>query len=52
LDTLWRYSFSVADLSTVWVDFSVHRRDLTRVNIGDQVFIDPADGGPAIEAKI
>jgi len=52
LDTLWRYSFSVADLSTVWVDFSVHRRDLTQVNIGDQVFIDPADGKPAIETRI
>src|ERR1700687_5759082 len=45
-------AFVIADLSTVWVDFSVYRRDLTRVNIGDQIFIDPADGGPAIEAKI
>lgn len=45
-------AFVIADLSTVWVDFSVYRRDLKRVNIGDQVFIDPADGGPAIEAKI
>jgi membrane fusion protein, heavy metal efflux system len=45
-------AFVIADLSTVWVDFSVYRRDLTRVNIGDQVFIDPADGGPTIEAKV
>jgi cobalt-zinc-cadmium efflux system membrane fusion protein len=45
-------AFVIADLSTVWVDFSVYRRDLKRVDIGDQVFIDPADGGPAIEAKI
>ncbi len=45
-------AFVVADLSTVWVDFSVYRRDLTRVNIGDQVFIDPADSKPAIEAQI
>ena len=45
-------AFVIADLSTVWVDFSVYRRDLARVNLGDQVFIDPADGGPAIEAKI
>jgi cobalt-zinc-cadmium efflux system membrane fusion protein len=45
-------AFVIADLSTVWVDFSVYRRDLNRVHIGDQVFIDPADGGPAIEAKI
>jgi multidrug efflux pump subunit AcrA (membrane-fusion protein) len=34
-------AFVIADLSTVWIDFSVYRRDLTRVNIGDQVFIDP-----------
>lgn len=45
-------AFVIADLSTVWVDFSVYRRDLARVRVGDQVFIDPADGGPAIEAKI
>lgn len=45
-------AFVIADLSTVWVDFSVYRRDLTRVSIGDQVFIDPADGGPPIEAKV
>jgi multidrug efflux pump subunit AcrA (membrane-fusion protein) len=45
-------AFVIADLSTVWVDFSVYRRDLKRVNMGDQVFIDPADGGQAIEAKV
>lgn len=45
-------AFVVADLSTVWVDFSVYRRDLKRVSIGDQVFIDPADGGAPIDAKI
>lgn len=45
-------AFLIADLSTVWVDFSVYRRDLKRVSIGDQVFIDPADGGPPIEAKV
>ncbi len=45
-------AFVIADLSTVWVDFSVYRRDLKRVNIGDQVLIDPADGGQPIESKI
>lgn len=45
-------AFVIADLSTVWVDFSVYRRDLKRVSIGDQILIDPADGGPPIEAKI
>lgn len=45
-------AFLIADLSTVWVDFSVYRRDLKRVRIGDQVFIDPSDGEPPIEAKV
>jgi membrane fusion protein, heavy metal efflux system len=45
-------AFVIADLSTVWVDFSVHRRNLSRVKVGDQILIDPADGGPEIEAKI
>src|SRR6202011_2178896 len=51
-DSEQKPAFVIADLSTVWVDFSVYRRDLKRVNIGDQVVIDPADGGPAIEAKV
>ncbi|MBI3700554.1 MAG: efflux RND transporter periplasmic adaptor subunit [Afipia sp.] len=45
-------AFVIADLSTVWVDFSVYRRDLKRVRIGDQVLIDPADGGPPIDSKV
>ncbi len=45
-------AFVIADLSSVWVDFSVYRRDLKRVKIGDQVLIDPADGGQPIETKI
>lgn len=45
-------AFVIADLSIVWVDFSVYRRDLGRVKVGDQILIDPADGGPKIEAKI
>jgi multidrug efflux pump subunit AcrA (membrane-fusion protein) len=45
-------AFVIADLSTVWVDFSVYRRDLKRVHLGDQVFIDPTDGGAAVEARI
>ena len=45
-------AFVIADLSTVWIDFSVYRRDLKRVSIGDQVFIDPADGEPPIEARV
>jgi membrane fusion protein, heavy metal efflux system len=45
-------AFVVADLSTVWIDLSVYRRDLGKVHVGDQVFIDPADGGTPIEARI
>jgi len=45
-------AFVIADLSAVWIDFSVYRRDLSRVNIGDQILIDPADGGPTVEARI
>lgn len=38
-------AFVVADLSTVWVDFSVYRRDLNRVSVGDQVSIDRLTAG-------
>jgi multidrug efflux pump subunit AcrA (membrane-fusion protein) len=45
-------AFVIADLATVWVDFSVYRRDLSRVRVGDQILIDSADGGPTIETRI
>lgn len=45
-------AFTVADLSTVWVDFSIYRRDMNRVRLGDQVLVDPGDGGPQVETKI
>ncbi len=45
-------AFTIADLSNVWIDFSVYRRDLIRVRIGDTVMIDAEDGGPKIEAKL
>lgn len=45
-------AFTVADISTVWVDLSVYRRDLPRVKLGDTVVIDIGDGGKPIEAKI
>ena len=44
--------FTVADLSTMWVDFSVYRRDFSRVRLGDAVTIDVGDGGPPVEARI
>jgi cobalt-zinc-cadmium efflux system membrane fusion protein len=45
-------AFIIADLSRVWIDFSVYRRDLNRVRVGDTVMIDAEDGGPTIEAKL
>ena len=45
-------AFVIADLSSVWVDFSIYRRDIGKVHVGDQVSIDPADGRPPIGAKI
>lgn len=44
--------FTIADLSTMWVDFAVYRQDFSRVRIGDPISIDVGDGGPHIEAKI
>jgi cobalt-zinc-cadmium efflux system membrane fusion protein len=44
--------FTIADLSTLWIDFSVYRRDFSRVHIGDAVSIDVGDGGPPIDARI
>jgi len=45
-------AFTIADLSTVWIDFSVHRRDLKRVAVDSVVFVDAEDGGSPIETKI
>ena len=39
--------FTIADLSTMWIDFAVYRRDFARVRLGDAVLIDVGDGGPA-----
>jgi cobalt-zinc-cadmium efflux system membrane fusion protein len=44
--------FTIADLSTMWMDLSVYRRDFSKVRIGDPVSIDVGDGGPIIESKI
>ena len=45
-------AFVVADISTVWVDLSVYRRDLPRVRMGDRILIDAGDGGNPIEASL
>ena len=45
-------AFVIADLSTVWVDFAVHRRDLGRVQVGNTVMIATDDGRPSVDAKL
>jgi cobalt-zinc-cadmium efflux system membrane fusion protein len=45
-------AFVVADLSTIWAELSVYRHDFKRVRIGDEVLIDPDDGGRDIKATI
>ncbi len=44
--------FVIVDLSTVWADFSVHRRDLTRVRVGDTILVNADDGHAPKETKI
>jgi len=45
-------AFVVADLSSVWIDFSVYRRDMPRVRNGDTVLIESDNGGVPVDAKI
>jgi cobalt-zinc-cadmium efflux system membrane fusion protein len=45
-------AFVVADLSTIWVDLSIYHQDLKRVRIGDEVLIDPDDGGDEIKGSV
>ena len=47
-----KHAFTVSDLSTVWVDLSVPRRDLRRVKVGDTVVVDVEDGGPPVTTKV
>lgn len=44
--------FTVADLSTVWVDLSVFRRDFALLKEGQAVLIHAGEGTKAIESKI
>ena len=44
--------FVVADLSTVWADFSVFQRDFARVKPGNTVLVEVGDGGAPVEARI
>lgn len=37
-------AFIIADLSTVWVDFQVHQRDLPSIQLGQTVLVDNGQG--------
>src|SRR5229473_1261339 len=44
--------FIVADLSTVWVDFSVYRRESQDLKVGQKVLIQPSESADKIESTI
>ena len=44
--------FTIADLSSVWVDLSVFRQDFARLQTGQAVWIHPGDDAESIETKI
>jgi cobalt-zinc-cadmium efflux system membrane fusion protein len=44
--------FVVADLSTVWIDFSIYRQDFPRIKVGQRVVIEGGEGMPTVEGKI
>lgn len=44
--------FTVADLSTVWVELSVFPRDLAKVKVGQRVRVKTADSGLSAEGKV
>ena len=44
--------FTVADLSTVWVELSVFPRDLAKVKVGQTVRVKSADTGLSAEGKV
>ena len=47
-----RALFTVADLSTVWVELSVFPRDLAKVRVGQPVRVRSADTGHTAEGKV
>jgi cobalt-zinc-cadmium efflux system membrane fusion protein len=47
-----RELFQIADLSSVWVDLDVYRRDFGRLRVGQPVRIDAGDGAPPVESAL
>jgi cobalt-zinc-cadmium efflux system membrane fusion protein len=44
--------FQIADLSSVWVDLDVYRRDFGRLRVGQPVRVDAGDGGEPVQTTI
>ncbi len=44
--------FTVADLTSVWIDFHVSLRESARVRVGQSVTVDAGDGSPPMEATV
>lgn len=44
--------FVIADLSSVWAELAVYRRDAARIRAGQALRLRPADGGDDVEARI
>jgi cobalt-zinc-cadmium efflux system membrane fusion protein len=47
-----RELFQIADLSTVWVDLDVYRRDFGRLRVGQPVRIDAGDGSAPVQSTL
>jgi cobalt-zinc-cadmium efflux system membrane fusion protein len=47
-----REIYVVADLSTVWADLQVYRRDFGKLRVGQRVLVDVGDGSPPVESTI
>jgi cobalt-zinc-cadmium efflux system membrane fusion protein len=47
-----RELFQIADLSSVWVDLDVYRRDFRRLRVGQPVRIDAGDGSAPVESTL
>ncbi len=44
--------FQIADLSTVWVDLDVYRRDFGKLRVGQPVAIDSGDGAAPVAGRL
>ncbi|MEX2208314.1 MAG: efflux RND transporter periplasmic adaptor subunit [Myxococcota bacterium] len=47
-----REIFVIADLSTVWIDLQVERRDAAKIRVGQRVRVDPGNDAAALATEI